>query len=126
MPAPKYTRDQIETAARMREEGKTVGQIALKLGMSQQAVDWHCLREGADSPKTRKNIVGDIGPMVVHRGGHVVRRITAEEDQKLLELEAQGMTKSQIGRALGRRPNSITARLLTLARRDARLEALAE
>ena len=64
-----------------------------------------------------------IGPAIVRRGDHIVRRFTEKEDALLLELEAQNLNYSEIARRLDRRRNSIVGRLATLARREARAEA---
>ena len=64
--------------------------------------------------------------MVVNRGGHIIRRFTVEEHEQLVALDLTGARICDIARKLGRRPNSIIGRLMTLARRDARLEALGD
>ncbi|MGC9368681.1 MAG: hypothetical protein ACP5DX_03980 [Paracoccaceae bacterium] len=122
MGAKKYTEDQICRAAELRERGLSLGQIAMRSGMTVSSVEYHCLRLGADSPNTRSNIDTDVGPMMVRRGDHTVRRFTVEEDQELLRLEANGLTYSEIGHRLNRKPNSIRGRLMTLARRADRME----
>ena len=124
MAAQRYSNDTIASAARMRERGMTFGQIGKKLGMSPSAVSWHCLRLGADSPNCQHNVARTKGPMEVKRGNHVVRRFTDAEDAELLRREAAGERISEIARALGRRHNSITGRLMTLARRQERQKLL--
>ena len=57
------------------------------------------------------------------RNGFAVRHFTPEEDDRLLALEAEGKTYTEIGRLMNRKPNSIRGRLMTLARREARAEA---
>ncbi|WP_368999728.1 hypothetical protein [Pseudophaeobacter sp. C1-32P7] len=100
--------------------------IAERLGMSHGAVYWHCLRLGADSPKSQEHAPPvERGPMIVCRSGHQVRRFTADEDRKLIEMEAAGLTASEMARRLNRKPNSVTGRLMTLARTEARKEATA-
>lgn len=112
-----------ERIVQLREAGRTMGQIASVLGCSASTVSWHCLRLAAEPPKPQRPRVGLVSSAEVFRNGHVVRRYTTEEDERLLALEAEGLSLSEIGRRLGRRHNSIRARLMTLARRDARLEA---
>ena len=63
-------------------------------------------------------------PMTVTRGDHIVRRFTSDEDSVLLQLEAEGLRICEMSRALGRPPNSIRGRLMTLARHQARKEGL--
>ncbi len=57
------------------------------------------------------------------RNGHPVRRYSAEDDAKLLAMEAEGKRIAEMARALGRQSNSVRARLMTLARHEARAEA---
>lgn len=113
-----------ERIVALREEkGWTYAAIAAELGISCGAVQWVCLRAGADSP------VGNpkLSPVPtrakrIRRGGHVVRPFTAGEDAQLLDLEARGKGVTEIARILGRRHNSVAGRLATLARRAARAE----
>ena len=118
----KYSDADIQKATGLRERGLTFGQISRKTGMSPSAVSWYCLRDGAESPKVDARARALPKASVVQRGGHVVRQFTPEEDQQLLEMEAAGVKLSQIGRALGRRRNSVLGRLMILARREARAE----
>lgn len=57
-----------------------------------------------------------------HRGNHVVRRFTPEEDAQLIELAAEGLGPTEIGKRMGRGHNTIMGRLFTIARPDARNE----
>jgi hypothetical protein len=61
----------------------------------------------------------------LRRDGIEVRRFTAEEDAAILAMRQQGLGARRIGNALTppRPQGSITYRLLTLARREARAEA---
>ncbi|GBU17258.1 MULTISPECIES: helix-turn-helix domain-containing protein [Methylobacterium] len=113
----------IERIAEMRGRNVPMAVIGLALDCSASSVNYHCLRLGIDAPKTAKCTTHVIGPMLVQRSGHVVRRFTPEEDTRLLALEAEGLTPTEIARALGRRHNTVTARLATLARHQERLEA---
>lgn len=56
------------------------------------------------------------------RGNHLVRPFTPDEDARLLELDHQGLTPTEIGRAMGRKQNSIRGRMLTLGRQASRAE----
>lgn len=107
--------------AEMREAGQSYRQIGKVFGCSAKAISWHCLRLGADPPKPyplRPNY--HLEHPVMKRGNHIVRAFTPVEDAKLLALAQQGLGTTAIGRALGRRSNSVTGRLMTLARRDER------
>lgn len=123
MPARKYSDEELNQAAEMRERGLSFRQIGHKLGMSPSAVSWHCLRLGADSPNTLGRIDTPKGPMVVSRLGHTVRRFSDAEDERMLAMEADGARVCDMARALDRTPQSIRGRLMTLARREARMEA---
>lgn len=117
----RLTESDYDTLAIMREEGATCAAIAAHFGVSPNAISWHCMRLGAeppDPPQLKPNYY--VKHPVVMRGKFPVRAFTPQEDEQLLALEADGLTHTQIGRRLGRRPNSIRGRLMTLARRDER------
>ncbi len=84
-----------------------------------KTIRWQCLRMNADLPP---HLLHRSSPYVGRKFGRG-RAFTAAEDRRLLELEAQGLSKAAIGRAIGRKPNSITGRLMTLARDDERRQA---
>jgi hypothetical protein len=54
----------------------------------------------------------------VVRKGRPVRPFTPEEDALITRLSIEGLSPSEIGRRVDRKPNSITGRLATLARID--------
>ena len=116
MPARKYDDELIDRVAEMRERGLSYGQIALKTGMRDSSVAWHCLRLGIVSPRVLP--IRDFEGQTEVRGNHVVRRFTREEDERLLELEAAGQRICDIAKDLKRPRNSVQGRLMTLARRD--------
>lgn len=118
MPGPKYTPDQIERAAEMREAGRDCATIAAETGMTQAAVWWHCARLGAEPPGARYRERAR-GPMVMRRGAHLVRRFTPEEDRRMLDMRRRGLRVCQIAEVLERRQNSVSGRLMALARREA-------
>ena len=124
MPAPK-AKHHADRIAELREgRGYSCARIARMIGVSRSAVAWHCLINGIESPRNKwASTEPNPGPLVVMRNGHQVRRFTPAEDALLLQLEAQGLNYSVIGRRLGRPRNSIVGHLATLARRDARTEA---
>ena len=123
MPARKYSDTLLNEAAQLREAGLSLAAIGTRLNIHRSAVQYHCLRLGADSPDAACKAPPASPPMEYSRNGHVVRRFTEEEDARLLRLEAEGLGIKEIARRLSRRPNSITARLVTLARHEARREA---
>lgn len=120
--AKRYSQWQIEQAVELRESGLTYRAIGNQLGMHPGAVAWHCLMLGADTPQTRHKVIPLGGAMVTIRQGHQVRRFTHEEDAKMIEMDLAGARIADICRTLGRRQNSVTGRLATLARRDNRSE----
>ena len=122
MPARKYPDALVNEAARLREAGMSLTAIGVRLRMHRSAVQYHCLKLGADNPDAGRKAPTARPPMTYTRNGHVVRRFTAEEDALLLQLEAEGLGIKDIARRLGRRPNSVTQRLMTLARHEARDE----
>ena len=126
MTARKYTDDQVNEAAELREKGLSYGQIARMLDMSVGSVSWHCLKLGADSPNTITNVDTPTGPMVVLRGNNTVRRFSEEEDRLLFEMDIAGKRVSHMAARLDRKPNSVRGRLMTLARRAERIAQIAE
>lgn len=123
MTIQRLTPEDFDRIVLMREEGRSYKEIALAVGCSQSAVSWHCLRLGADPPKPPKPVLEIRGPVATMRNGFPVRRYTADDDARILSMEAEGKSETEIARALGRRFNSIRRRLMTLARRDVRMEA---
>ncbi len=112
--------------AEMREAGLSYEQIALAIGKgtSAKAVSWHCLRLGAEPPKkTRLRPQYYLEQPLMKRGNHLVKAFTPAEDARLTDLSMRGLGDSAIGRELGRRPNSVRGRLMTLARREERESA---
>lgn len=123
MPGRRLTPEQCEQIAALRETGLSYGQIARKFGVSTSTVYWKCLALGAEAPTARPLPRSAPGPAMVMRNGHQVRRYSAEDDAKLLAMEAEGKRIFEMARALGRQANSVRARLMTLARHEARAEA---
>lgn len=113
----------IEQLAELREgKGWTYKRIAEAMGKSEGWVSWYCLVNGIEKPGTP--VPSRVRPgSVEHRGKHLIRRFAPEEDNRLLALEAEGLSYSQIARAVGRHRNSVLGRLATLARQEARAEA---
>lgn len=111
------TPEQATTLERMRAEGKSYGLIARRIGKSVGAVRWYSLRYGIESPRPRKP--SNCVPGSVHRRGDgVVRRFTAQEDARILELRTEGVTINKIALVLGRSYSSVLGRLVTLAALD--------
>lgn len=100
--------------------------IASKLNLHHGAVSWHLLKlgieKGGHPPSNYRPRRSE--ECTFTRNGVLVRGFTEHEDNTLLELEAQGLTYTEMARRLGRKQNSVRGRLYTLARRDERLEAL--
>ena len=108
------------------EKGWSMARIARHLGISKGAVAYRCLIDGIEKPGPVPKPAERAGPTIMQRGSFFVRRFSAEEDDRLLALEAAGHSASAIGRRLHRRPNSIKGRLATLARREERALAQTE
>lgn len=121
-PAEKQAR--IDAIAELREEKSwSYRRIAEKLCISEGYVSWLCLINGIEKPGPRRP-VGPVGAGSFEtRNGHMIRRFSDEEDQRLLALEASGASYAEMARTLGRARNSVIGRLATLARRDARAES---
>ncbi|MFC5423318.1 hypothetical protein ACFPOB_27635 [Bosea eneae] len=123
MASPRSSID-IEKLADLRERrGWSVKRIAEAMGKSPGAIAWQCLRHAIEPPQGTRTRDAFRPVVAVKRGNHIVRGFTAEEDKIIEQMSLNGATDSEIGRCLGRKPNSITGRLMTLARRQARAEA---
>lgn len=119
---PALTEAERDRIIEMREAGRTMGQIARRIGCSVGSVAWLLLKAGVD-PHADRPLPPIPTEPVIHIGPRrSFRRFTAAEDARLLALEAQGLSLHRIALALGRRRNSIEGRLNTLARRAARAE----
>jgi hypothetical protein len=113
---------QLDRMADMRERGMSYGAIAdwfTRNGtpVNHKTICWQCLRLGVLSPSGPHS---NTGIKVPNSNG---RPFTREEDRALLEMEAEGFTKAEMARKLGRPHNSVAGRLLTLARYAAMAEA---
>lgn len=121
------TDEELAEACELREAGKPFTWISRHFAakgtkVSAGSLSWHCLMQGADAPPEMRQACGIRPGTVMKRGDHVVRTFTPQEDERLLELEAEGLGYTEIGRRIGRKPNSVRGRLATLARHDARAE----
>lgn len=121
---------QIDELVQLRERGWSYPRIkahfsAQGIQISVGAIGWQCLKEGADAPPGFWNEPAPRRSIPALRSGHLVRPFSEAEDEQLLAFEAQGLNYTEIGRRLGRKPNVIRGRLLTLARHQSRAEALA-
>jgi DNA-binding CsgD family transcriptional regulator len=123
MPKQRLTDDDMDRIADLRgRRAYSIASIAQELGCSEGAILWHCNRLGIEPPKPElyRYWDGVRGPLVTGRSGHLVRRFTPAEDERLLALAEGGMSRRRIGKMLGRRTNSVIARMSTLARREER------
>lgn len=119
----KLTPEQAEMIASLRSEGLAPRVIAERFGVSEGLIKYYCLRNGIDPPKnSAKRLPPVPQKSVIYRraDGHLIRRFSAEEDQLLLRLEAQGCNYNAIARTMGRTRNTVISRLACLARRDER------
>lgn len=124
MRRPRLSQEQIERAIAMREKVRSLECIGRAIGCSGKVLSWHFLKWAVDPPKPAPlRLDYHLRCPTMKRGNHIVRAYTPEDDATLLELERQGWTDSQIGRALNRRPNSVRGRLMTLAWREERAAA---
>lgn len=98
--------------------------IRQKFGIevSESGIYWQCMVEGIERPDCKPLPQTAPGPLVYKRGKQQVRRFTPAEDKEILTRIKRKESKASIGRLLGRPHNSITARLVTLARHEARSE----
>lgn len=118
----KMTPEKVENMCERRERGETYEAIAAALDVSPDTIAWHCTRLGVEAPNPGQSWSEIKGPRVMIRGGHQVRRFTPKEDETIQRMRLDGARTIDIARKLGRKPNSVTGRLYTIARRDMRQE----
>jgi len=107
----RVTEDQKQQIFDLRQKRWGVGQIALRLGMPRGTVAYWVLSMGAAG---RDGASPKLPSQPVKRGAHTVRRFTPAEDAELIRL-ARTMRVAEVARQLGRPPNSVKGRLMTLA-----------
>lgn len=100
--------------AELRELGWSYGRIATKFKITQGAVHYHCMMQGAVSPHSRAARTPGPQTLVSSKTGRIQRRFTPDEDKQILELGAEGASILKIARLLGRAPTSIRMRLAAL------------
>lgn len=120
---PNLNDEQKALIADLREKGLSYGVIGQRLNLSEGAISWYCLVGGIESPNTRRRVPPTLKYRSYVRNGREVITFTADDDAQLLVLEGEGKTYSEIGKIMGRMPNSVRGRLATLARHEARKEA---
>jgi hypothetical protein len=114
---------QLDEMTDLREGGATLAAIARHFTaagtpITATTIAWQCLRLGVVPP--------NYTPASLGRGcGGQGRPYLPEDDERLLALEREGLSKREIARQMGRNRSSIAARLYTLARRDALQEECA-
>ncbi|MDF1506215.1 hypothetical protein, partial [Roseisolibacter sp. H3M3-2] len=113
MSRAKLTRDQVDELAALREQGWSYGALAARYGITQGAVHYRCLSEGALSPRAVR--LGRCNHGGEQRGfGGRCRQFSSSEDAQLLALRRKGSSVPAIARELGRANTSVRIRLLTL------------
>jgi hypothetical protein len=133
MGKPVITEAHVDRIVELGEAGKSdefiVGRLKHEFGVnvSASAVHWHRIKHCAEPADRTRVPPVPTEPRIERRGDHIVRRFTQAEDAELLALEAQGLNDNQIGKRIGRRPNSVRGRLLILSRHaDRRERAMAQ
>lgn len=117
-PARRLTEEQISDLIERREKGWGHDRLAERYGVTPGAIHYQCLKHGAVSPHQRLRATPTQPGQRVGRDGRVQRLFTADEDARLLALEAEGLTYSEIARRIGRPNTSTRIRLMTLALRE--------
>lgn len=123
---PKLTEEQWQEVASRYEAGEKPKTLCAAYGISVGLLNWKMLCLGANPPGAKQLPQLAPGPMVVRRGNHAVRHFSGDEDEIIDRLAKQGLSNTEIGRRLGRKPNSVRGRLMTLARQAARREDMRE
>lgn len=119
----KLTPEQTLQIAELRERGWSYGRLARKFGVTDGAIHYHCLKQGALSPRSRGRLHVAGEPPITRRNGTVQRRFTPDEDARIQSLSRQGMKPAKIAERVGRAPTSVRMRLLALALHEEMAEA---
>ncbi len=114
----KLSTAQVDEIAEKREKGWSYERLADRFDVSPGAIHYQCLKNGAVSPRQRRPVTPSTRTTHVTRDGKLQRRFTADDDVRILALEAQGLSMRAIAEAMGRAPTSFRVRLLTLALRE--------
>lgn len=107
------------------ERGWSLKRISEKVGISTGAISWHCLMAGVERYDGRLGYPPSTTGRNYTRNGRQVRAYTPEEDQKIIDLDRQGLSYCAIAKKIGRRHNSVQGRMATLARQEERAMAQA-
>jgi hypothetical protein len=111
----KLSPEQVEQIAELRESGWSYGRLAMKFDVSDGAIHYQCLKQGAYSPRSRGRIDVSGQPPITAKDGRTQRRFTPAEDERLQALSCEGRTILEICKITGRAPTSVRIRLMTLA-----------
>lgn len=104
----KYTPEQIERVIELREAGKSFAAIQRLTGVHHCTASYHCLKLGAFPPgKTPKRHYKSPVP----RG----RRVTPDEEARMLELARDGLSAHRVSQILNRPINTVKHRLMVAA-----------
>lgn len=99
------------------ERNISIAAMSEQFGVSQGAIRWHALRNGALRPK--QHWTKPPTRVAYSRASGPVRPFSAFEDEAIVRLSQTDLPRSVVAAMIGRRPNSVLARLHALARRDA-------
>lgn len=127
MPGRRFSDQQEGEILAKRDQDWQVGRIAAHFSwvwgetISPSTINGILLRHGAVSSCDRLCQRDDM-PDMVCRSGKVNRRFKPHEDETMVRLIQEGVRMTEIGRMLGRRPNSILTRLRYLGYREERHE----
>jgi hypothetical protein len=111
----KLSPQQVLEIAELRERGWSYWRLAQRFGVSDGAIHYHCLKQGAVSPRTRGKLDVAGQPPILRRDGKVQRRFSQQEDARIQALSMQGLKPAKIAERVGRAPTSVRMRLMALA-----------
>lgn len=112
----KLSPGQVEEIVELRERGWSYQRIAMKFGVSDGAIHYHCLKHGAISPRSRAPVpFGTVPTQNLCSNGRTQRRFSPDEDERLQQLSIEGNSIARISEITGRAPTSVRMRLMALA-----------
>lgn len=111
----RLTEQQRIEIAELREAGWSYRRLALRFGVSDGAIHYHCLKQGALSPRYGGKVDVSAQSPLLRSDGRIQRRFTAQEDDQMQALSREGLSPNRIAERMGRAPTSVRMRLMALA-----------
>jgi hypothetical protein len=114
----KLTNEQVVWACEKREAGWSTTRIGAALGVSCGAINYQCLKNGAISPRQRRQETPQERIVYTGKDGRTFRTFTPAEDAQLLGYAREGRKPPEVAKLMNRGRTSIIMRLMLLELRE--------